>query len=389
MAKVFVTDAEQGRIPLNVTRSLGAKKIKVFNGGYLNAAPVYFSRYSSKKVIYPNISDKPKKFKEFIFKYIKENKFDVVFPVMNENVLFFSKHKKELSKYTAVPLVDYKTMIRAMDKGKIMRFAEKIGIPHPKTYYPRKISELDIVVENLNFPVIVKAKRSSGSRGVKICSSFSELKKTFADISKSYGKPIVQEYIPQEGDAIGVSCLFGYDHKEKAVFTHKRIRQYPIKGGPSTLRQSIRHPTAEKIAIKLLRKLKWFGLAMVEFKVDPRDGKPKLIEINPRFWGSLALPIAAGVNFPYLLYNLAVKKKIKPIKNYKLDVKSRWLAGDFLYFLSMKHKLKFLPKFLNFFEKNTYYDEFMYKDFMPLFGRFLSLFYVFDKKLTKKVIRDI
>lgn len=384
-----MTDAEQGRIPLNVTRSLGAKKINVFNGGYLNIAPVYFSRYSSKKAVYPNMAENPKKFKEFIFRYIKENKFDAVFPVMNKNVLFFSKHKKELSKYTAVPLVDYKIMIKAMDKGKIMKFAEKIGIPHPETYYPDKSDDLKKAIKNLDFPVIVKPRRSSGSRGVKICNSVNGLKKTFADISKNYGKPIIQEYIPQEGEAIGVSCLFGYDHKEKAVFTHKRLRQYPIKGGPSTLRQSIRHPAAEKIAVKLLRKLKWFGLAMVEFKVDPRDGKPKLIEINPRFWGSLALPIAAGVDFPYLLYNLAVKKKVKPVKKYKLGVKSRWLAGDFLYLFSTKHKLKFLPKFLNFFEKNTYYDEFMYRDFMPLFGRFLSLFYVFNRKLTKQVFRDI
>ena len=49
-----------------------------------------------------------------------------------------------------------------------------------------------------------------------------------------------------------------------------------------------------------MRALNWKGIAMVEWKVDPRDGRPKLMEVNPRFWGSLELAVRSGVDFPVL-----------------------------------------------------------------------------------------
>ena len=285
MPKVFVTDAEQGRIPLSITRSLGRKKIQVYNGGYLGITPVYFSRYCTKKVKYPFISARPGKFKKFIFKYLKENKFDVVFPVMNESVLFFSKHQEELSKYTKIPLVGYEKLIIAADKAKTMELAEKLRVPHPKTHYIYDKLELRQVANELAYPVIVKARRSYGSRGVKICRNKLHLKRAFRHISKLYGTPIIQEYIPEGGDAIGVSCLFDYNHREKAVFAHKRLRQYPIKGGPSTLRESIRHKEAEEIAVKVLKKLKTLNASYNVFIHYSPNGKDLHfhIEVAPRF----------------------------------------------------------------------------------------------------------
>lgn len=99
-----------------------------------------------------------------------------------------------------------------------------------------------------------------------------------------------------DGDAYGVSVLFNKG-EQRAIFTHKRLREYPISGGPSTLRESIRYPEIEEYALDLLTALNWHGVAMVEFRVDARDGKPKLIEINPGFWTGLPLAIYAGVDF--------------------------------------------------------------------------------------------
>ena len=90
MPKVLVTDAEQGRIPLNITRSLGRKEIKVYVGGDMKIATPYYSSYCTKKVVYPSILLKPSQFKKFMLNYIKKEKFKAVFPVMNETVLFFS-----------------------------------------------------------------------------------------------------------------------------------------------------------------------------------------------------------------------------------------------------------------------------------------------------------
>ena len=58
----------------------------------------------------------------------------------------------------------------------------------------------------------------------------------------------------------------------------------------------------QNIAERFLRLIDFYGIAEVEFMMDPRDGKYKLIEVNPRVWGWHTLAIYAGVNFPYLLY---------------------------------------------------------------------------------------
>jgi len=67
---------------------------------------------------------------------------------------------------------------------------------------------------------------------------------------------------------------------------------------------------------------------VVEFRIDARDGRPKLLEINPRFWGSLALSVQSGVEFPYVLYQLATGGTCRPALDYRTGVRTRQLLGD-------------------------------------------------------------
>ena len=137
--------------------------------------------------------------------------------------------------------------------------------------------------------------------------------------------PIIQEYI--KGDGYGVSMLFN-NGEPRAKCTHRRLREYPITGGPSTLRVSVNHPAMEKIARDLLEHYDWHGLAMVEFKIRDSDKKPVLIEVNPRMWGSINQSILAGVNFPYLLYTMAMEGDVKPVFSHATGVFSRNSLSD-------------------------------------------------------------
>lgn len=67
---------------------------------------------------------------------------------------------------------------------------------------------------------------------------------------------------------------------------------------------------------------------MAEFRRDARDGVSKLLEINGRFWGSLQLAVDAGVDFPYLLYRLAIDGDVEPVLTYDVGVRLRWWLGD-------------------------------------------------------------
>jgi predicted ATP-grasp superfamily ATP-dependent carboligase len=136
---------------------------------------------------------------------------------------------------------------------------------------------------------------------------------------------LLQECITGHGQ--GVFAL--YDRgKPLAFFAHRRLREKPPSGGVSVLSESIPVDAVQlSYARSLLDKACWHGVAMVEFKVA-EDGTPYLMEVNTRFWGSLQLAIDAGVDFPYMLYQLACGTRPEPINEYKTGKRLRWLLGD-------------------------------------------------------------
>ncbi|MCZ7584034.1 MAG: ATP-grasp domain-containing protein [Deltaproteobacteria bacterium] len=110
-------------------------------------------------------------------------------------------------------------------------------------------------------------------------------------------------------------------------FFHRRLRELPPSGGISVLSEAIPpDPEAARAGRALLEALHWTGPAMVEFKRDA-DGRPCLMEINGRFWGSLQLAIDAGVDFPALLVRAAQGDAIVP-PDYKSGTRLRYLFGD-------------------------------------------------------------
>jgi predicted ATP-grasp superfamily ATP-dependent carboligase len=139
--------------------------------------------------------------------------------------------------------------------------------------------------------------------------------------------PMIQGYVPGRG--VGVNMLIAPGGALCAEFAYERMRDVRPTGAGSVLRRSI--PMQEQLremSVQLLRKLNWWGVAMVEFRVDDTIGCPYLMEINGRFWGSLQLAIDAGVNFPRLLLDVARGKPVR-CDSYKAGVVSRWWLGDF------------------------------------------------------------
>ena len=109
------------------------------------------------------------------------------------------------------------------------------------------------------------------------------------------------------------------------------------------------------------------------------------MEVNPRFWGSLALSIYAGIDFPYLLYKLAMEGDVNLAKDYRVGVQCRWLMGDFLCFLKDSSKFHRKPSFFKFYDKDLKYDIISREDIKPTLGIFL--FYAlrfFDKEFLRE-----
>ncbi|MCL5019792.1 MAG: ATP-grasp domain-containing protein, partial [Patescibacteria group bacterium] len=138
-------------------------------------------------------------------------------------------------------------------------------------------------------------------------------------------------------------------------------------------------------AIRLVESLGWRGVCQVEFKVDERDGIPKLMEINPRFWGSTQLGISSGIDFPWMLFEAVVKGDCKKVVGYRTDKLVRWLIpGELLHLAARKSTKGLWPDFFRFFDKDTVYYIFDVRDIKPTFGLFLTLITkIFDRRMVK------
>jgi predicted ATP-grasp superfamily ATP-dependent carboligase len=288
--------------------------------------------------------------------------YDVAIPMEDDTIAVMLEHRSEIEALTRLPLAERASLEIASDKAATLEIAARLGIPTPRTYRPDDEDALTSIVDELSYPVVVKPTHSSGSRGLRYAASPTELLTAYRETRRVHRGILVQERLPREGPGLGAALLFDARHRPVAGFTYKRLREYPVSGGPSTLRESTHDGPLLEAAIALLSELSWYGVAMVEFKVDTRDGVAKLMEINPRFWGSLELAIAAGVNFPHLLYRVAMGEVVNQF-DYQEGVQCRWLVpGDILHFLSNPRRLHLDPSFFRFRAPDLHYDEFSRDD---------------------------
>ena len=371
---VLVTDGHW-RKTLAVVRSLGRKGVHVTVGERTSLNTSFFSKYCSRRIVYPSPKRYPDQFIDFITKEIKRNHYECVYPMEEGTLLLLAQHRSEISKYTYLLIPDSQKIEFVRDKGSLLRFAEAHGIPIPRTIYSLENLAPDMV----QGPAVIKPRISSGSFGIAYVKRKEDLRPLYQKIHARYPFPLIQEWVPDGGGTFGFSALLDETSNVKATFIHKKMRMYPVQGGPSTLREGVEHPRIMELGISLLKSLKWVGVAMVEFKVDPRDGIPKLMEVNPRFWGSLHLAILSGVDFPYLILKMARRDQFGPVLSYTMGKRCRWLLfGDILHFLKNPKRFHLRPSFFHFFDPETSYDIICKEDPLPILGAmatFSTFFY--------------
>jgi len=381
---VFVADAQM-RSSLAIIRSLGSKGLNVTAGEETSYATGLFSKYCHNKKIYPSPYREPNTFIQYILDEVKINQYDVIFPVTPATVLPIVKRMDEFSKHTVVPYPKYEILSRAMDRIETFRSAQENGIPCPKTYFMGRFGDkgFENVSGTIEFPVAIKPAASSSNEAI-ICDSIQEFAQKCKQADKEYGSFLIQEILPTGGE-IGVYTLFDARSKPLALSVQKKIRSYPPESGSSTLRETVKNETAVNLAIKLLTSMKWTGLAMVEYATDPRDGVLKLLSVNPHVWGSLQLSILAGVDFPYLLYRMALGEEIEPNLSYKTGIKCRWLLpGDLLWYLATPGKLKNLSSLVTL---NTADDIMSLSDPGPTMGFIMAAAkYFSDKEMLDQLM---
>ncbi len=325
---VLVLDADQ-RAALAVTRSLGKAGIRVLTADVTAKTLAGASRYAAAQLVYPSPRETPEAFIRALRNFISFHSPSVLLPITDITAELTLRHAEELGP-VRLPFPDYDTFMAVTDKYRLYATALELGVRVPRSV---QVVGGGVPTTDLPLPAVVKPVRSV-SWGAEAGAA---LEPQYADSQSAVhrllqrpelnGVPLlIQERIEGEGRGVFVLCDRG---RPVAHFAHRRLREKPPSGGVSVLCESLPlDPDMCAVADRLLAASGWHGVAMVEFKMDDKRGQPCLLEVNGRFWGSLQLAVDAGVDFPVLLYRMAMGQPYLPPESYKVGRRSRWLLGD-------------------------------------------------------------
>jgi predicted ATP-grasp superfamily ATP-dependent carboligase len=380
LESVLILDGN-ARSALAATRSLGMKGVHVVVADEKKRTLAGASQYCAESFTYPSPASNLEGFLAIIRKECALRRVGVILPMTELSTAIVLRHREEFGS-SKVPFVGLEAFNALTDKWKLLKLAQQFHLSIPKTHFITGINSIDAISQELKFPLVLKPHCSTIwshgrwlSTSVHYARSAEELKKTVAGYEYFNQHPfLIQEYISGRGE--GVFAL--YDHGNSiAFFAHRRLRERPPAGGVSVVSESIQpNPEAQRIARTLLDHVGWHGVAMVEFKVSA-NGTPYLMEVNGRFWGSLQLAVDAGVDFPWLLYQMAIGREIGQVKPYVTGIKCRWLLGDFVRLWkvlinreSSPHAVPFgkvqsVLEFLHLFEKASAYEVNRWDDLKP------------------------
>lgn len=196
-----------------------------------------------------------------------------------------------------VAIPDAATLATANDKVATARLAESLGVRVPRTRVVRSLDDARAATREIGLPMVLKSAREEGRKVLRYVADASALERAMAELGAATTAPLLaQEQVA--GDGYGFCALYWNGTLQRA-FMHRRVREWPPTGGASACAESVPDaPELERAGRALLDALRWHGVAMVEFKGRPGPGALALIEINAKFWGSLDVALASGVDFP-------------------------------------------------------------------------------------------
>lgn len=324
MPRALITDGTH-RSTLAIIRAIAPRmeaEVTSDFAPYMNLCS--FSRFT-RGTIGIGPTDNEDRYGQRLVEVLRSRRYDYFLPVGLSSWVAASRFKDEISPLANCLLPDWKDMEIAFNKDRTMELAGRIGVPAPRTVELSDRTDVERIDE---FPVVLKASEQSR---VRYCRDLQEAREQYLELAgSSRSKIIAQEYVT------GYGCGFYGVYRDGRLmdfYLHQRLREFPTTGGASAMARSYRSRRLFDLGKKMGDALNWNGPIMVEFKRDQRTGDYKLIEVNPKLWGSLDLTLAAGIDIPGLIFSLADGTMERPAASryedaHYRDVTFRWPFPD-------------------------------------------------------------
>lgn len=338
-----------------------------------------FSRHASSFTRLPDLFAEPEAYMQAISDAMQRTGARVLMPCF-EDVELVIRHRDALPAGTLVAVPALEDWAVAEDKLDYIERVGNAGCPVPQTWRVDSLDALRRMASEIEFPVVVKVRMGNGARGVAIVERSEDLEREFMAIVEAYCLPVERWPILQQ-------TLQGRKYKLDGVFEHGRCigaGTYEIlrckgagKFGTSTYRITADFPELERHCIRALECLNWHGMFNTDWICDA-DGTPRLIDINGRLSGGVAVPTIAGMDLPWLWYQVSIgAEDITPMKQ-QPGVRVRWLLGDAIGLVehvttgqarAVASILRPVP--------GCRHDDFFWADPLPLAGEAMDYFWKF------------
>jgi predicted ATP-grasp superfamily ATP-dependent carboligase len=315
------------RITVPIARSLHDHGVPVVVAALSAHEQKISSRSVSRFVRLASPEISREQFLEQIRSLVRNEQVGVLIPATDAALAAVSSQFHALSEILHVMCPPPHVVERVLNKQSTLDIARSLGIRIPQEYQIRSRAQLESLRGGLRFPIVAKPlnKRVEGEFKVRYFDSFEQLADAIENNKFELEWTLLQEYC--SGDGVGVEIL-RHKGKSVALFQHRRRREYPHTGGMAVVAESeALDPQLVAAATKLLQGLEWEGIAMVEFRHDRATGSVALMEVNGRYWGTLALAIQAGVDFPYYQYQLVLGQMPIVATSHAVGMRWRWTAG--------------------------------------------------------------
>ena len=273
----------------------------------------------------PDFLRQPEAFTKALGSFIREQRFDMLIPVQDVAVAAIAQNYDLLSSLLHVACPPPQIVERVLNKDFTLKVAEQCEVRVPQSYKVSNAADFERLGHKLVFPLVLKPGERKGAASFKV-RYFRKADELLSFLATNpYGELLLQEYCL--GVGVGIEMLI---HKGEclACFQHRRLKEDPPSGGVAVMAiAEDADPELADASYRLLRALEWEGVAMVEFRKNPADGKWALMEINGRYWGTTSLPLQAGVEFPVYEWRLAHGQDPQIPETYAKGMRWRWTTG--------------------------------------------------------------
>ncbi|MCF7568620.1 ATP-grasp domain-containing protein [Sabulilitoribacter arenilitoris] len=358
---VLIPDGEAPvlMIVLNCLSEVRGIKIHVMSDD--NEIPMKHSNKVHKFSFYPKTTNTD--FINHINKEVDKYNIDVIMPIFEDAIRVILEHKDLISSINKLALLpSYENFNTANNKGLLNKHLAENNLPFPKTQMIDKGVDFDI--KTVDFPVLVKpAEGIGGGNGIDVFRDKSGLNE-FLNSDKFNCTYLIQDYV----EGYDIDCSVLCKNGEILAYTIQKPNMFGnSKYAPQISFEFLENDVLFKDVEKLMKTLNWSGVAHLDMRYDKNANNFKVIEVNPRFWGSVEASLFAGVNFPYLYAAASL--------GYEFDM-PKYKFIDFMLMKglvkSIKNDKSYLFK-LNFIFKHTPM-KYMLNDLKPTFYRFSRFF---------------